>query len=69
MKIRHPSLTALLAAGLLGAALPAAAGAAAAAGAPAAATAIGHGQAGHWTVERRWSRHNDWEPNIAADPS
>jgi hypothetical protein len=69
MKIRHPSLTALLAAGLLGAALPSAAGAAAAAGTPAAATAIGHGHARHWTVERRWSRHNDWEPNIAADPS
>ena len=64
MDIRRLALPALLAAGLLGAALPAAA----ADTAPPAAAA-GHGHARHWTVERRWSRHNDWEPNIAADPS
>ena len=67
MDIRHLTLPALLAAGLLGAARPAAAASTAPAG-PAAAAA-GQGPARHWTVERRWSRHNDWEPNIGADPS
>jgi hypothetical protein len=29
----------------------------------------GHRHAPGWTSERRWSAKNDWEPNIAADPS
>jgi hypothetical protein len=33
---------------------------------PASADATGHGG---WTTEQRWGPHNDWEPNIAADPS
>ncbi len=33
---------------------------------PAAAATVGHGG---WTTEQRWGPHNDWEPNIAADPS
>lgn len=31
--------------------------------------AIARHDAGGWMPELRWSRHNDWEPNIAADPS
>jgi hypothetical protein len=34
-----------------------------------AVAAIAHHDAGGWMPEQRWSRHNDWEPNIAADPS
>lgn len=37
--------------------------------APAAAMAGGYRHAGGWTSEQRWSLKNDWEPNIAADPS
>jgi hypothetical protein len=33
---------------------------------PAAAAPAGHGG---WITEQRWGPHNDWEPNIAADPS
>jgi hypothetical protein len=33
---------------------------------PAIAATAGHGG---WTTEQRWGPHNDWEPNIAADPS
>ena len=33
---------------------------------PAAAATAGHGG---WTTEQRWGPHDDWEPNIAADPS
>jgi hypothetical protein len=36
---------------------------------PAVATAAGPRPAGGWTSEQRWSPKNDWEPNIAADPS
>ena len=36
---------------------------------PAAAVAAGHPHGGGWTTEQRWSPRNDWEPNIAADPS
>jgi hypothetical protein len=58
MRIRPAALTTLpLLAGLLWAAPPAAA-------APA-----GHRHGGGWTSEQRWSPKNDWEPNIAADPS
>ena len=35
----------------------------------AAAMPAGHRPAGGWTAEQRWSLKNDWEPNIAADPS
>jgi hypothetical protein len=36
-------------------------------GVPSAAAAItGHGG---WTSEQRWGPRDDWEPNIAADPS
>jgi len=35
---------------------------------PAGAAAGGHQPSG-WTSEQRWSPKNDWEPNIAADPS
>jgi hypothetical protein len=33
---------------------------------PAAAATAGHGG---WTTEQLWGPHNDWEPNVAADPS
>jgi hypothetical protein len=33
---------------------------------PATAATAGHGG---WTAEQRWGPHDDWEPNIAADPS
>ena len=36
---------------------------------PVAAVAAGHRHPAGWTTERRWSPKNDWEPNIAADPS
>jgi len=57
MRIRPVPLAALLVlAGLLWAALPAA--------------AAGAGDRhGGWTSEQRWGPKNDWEPNIAADPS
>jgi hypothetical protein len=33
------------------------------------AMAAGHRAGGGWMPEQRWSRMNDWEPNIAAGPS
>ena len=33
------------------------------------AMAASHRPMGAWTSEQRWSVKNDWEPNIAADPS
>ena len=36
---------------------------------PVAAAAADHRPAGGWTSEQRWGPENDWEPNIAADPS
>ena len=60
MRIRPVALAALpVLAGLLWAALPAAA----------AAAGVGGRHSGGWTSEQRWGPKNDWEPNIAADPS
>jgi BNR repeat-like domain len=39
------------------------------AGLPVAAVAAGHLRPDHWTPEQRWSTGNDWEPDVAADPS
>ena len=36
---------------------------------PVSAAPAGPRAAGGWTAEQRWSPANDWEPNIAADPS
>ncbi len=36
---------------------------------PAAAMTAGHRPAAGWTSEQRWGPKNDWEPNVAADPS
>lgn len=36
---------------------------------PAGAMPAGHRPADGWAAEQRWSPKNDWEPNIAADPS
>lgn len=36
---------------------------------PVPAMTTGRQHAPGWTTERRWSPQNDWEPNIAADPS
>jgi hypothetical protein len=36
---------------------------------PASAAVAGQRHGGGWTSEQRWGPKNDWEPNIAADPS